>query len=678
MGVSRSIGFRRAALHLGGLWALAFAQPLLDLLGRNAEFFVARGSTTGDILLLAFGYVLLPPLIGAGVVWGAGTIRPELGWGVMLALVALIVAGLVLPPAGDALGGSALAVPLALLVGAGAAALYARASGVRSFVTVLSPAPLIVLLLFLVVSPVRGLVFPSPAGGAVAGPSRSAVPIVLVVLDELPQSTLADADGRIDAELFPNFARLARESTWYRNATTVNDSTAAAVPAQLTGEQPRAGTLPTARDHPRSLFTLFERSHELTVIEPITAVCPERLCDDVRPGTGDRLRSLESDLEVVVQQLLLPADLREGLPAVDRMWEGFETDPVPDSGEFVRGANLKRDVLAGLARDDPTAGFERAIGALEHQGSRPPLVFLHSTLPHMPWRYLPDGRRYPIDGKAYPGLASNGSWTGPQWQADQGFQRHVLQTQYVDRLLGRLLDALHARDVFDDAVIVVTADHGAAFTTGQPRRPANAANVGVIAPVPFFVKLPGQPDGRTDDRAVRTIDVLPTIAKAAGVRVPWKADGIPAGEREADPEAPIDISHMGEPVLTEPLGSVLAKRQAREDAEARLLRDGVYAIGPRPDLIGRRVTVPSGAKHVTVDSANGVLPSFLSGRVEGLEPGTVLAVAVNGRVQATTRAYRDGGRSVFAALVPPSSLREGRNAVSVFEVLAGGELRPLG
>ena len=176
---------------------------------------------------------------------------------------------------------------------------------------------------------------------------------------------------------------------------------------------------------------------------------------------------------------------------------------------------------------------------------------------------------------------------------------------------------------------------------------------------------------------MRTIDVLPTIAKAAGVRLPWKADGIPADEREVDPEAPIDISHMGEPVLTEALGSVLAKRRAREGVEARLLRDGVYAIGPRPELIGRRVAAASGGKRVMVDDANGVLPSFVSGRVEGLEPDTVLAVAVNGRVQATTRAYRDGGRSVFAALVPPSSLREGPNAVSVFEVLAGGELRPL-
>ena len=34
--MSGSIGFGRAALHLGGLWALAFAQPLLDLLDEAA------------------------------------------------------------------------------------------------------------------------------------------------------------------------------------------------------------------------------------------------------------------------------------------------------------------------------------------------------------------------------------------------------------------------------------------------------------------------------------------------------------------------------------------------------------------------------------------------------------------------------------------------------------------
>ncbi len=669
------MSFPRAALHLGGLWALAFAQPLFDLLGRNAQFFVARGSTTGDILLLAFGYALVPPLVGAALVWGLGKIRPALGWAAMLALVALIVAGLLLPPLGDLAGGTFAAIPLALALGAGAAFLYARAAGVRSFVTVLSPAPLIVLLLFLVVSPVRGLLFPSEAGGSVAGPTRSSVPIVHVVLDELPQSTLANARGEIDAELFPNFARLARTSTWYRNATTVDDLTTEAVPAQLTGEEPQQGSLPITRDHPRSLFTLFERSHDLTVIEPITELCPERLCEQVRPGAGDRLRSLESDLEVVVQHLLLPEDMRDGLPPIDNVWEGFQTGSVTGAGELRGGSNLKRDVLARLARDDAVAGFERAISSLAERRSRPPLLFLHSTLPHGAWRYLPDGRRYPIEGVEYPGLASKG-WIGPQWQVDQGFQRHVLQVQYVDRLVGRLLDELRARGLFDDAVIVVAADHGAAFATGQPRRPASRENAGLIAPVPLFVKTPGQEQGRVDDGAVRTTDVLPTVAEAAGVRLPWRADGMPADERADDPAAPIDVSHAGEPALTEPLATVLAQRRAREAVEERLLRDGVYGIGPRPELIGRRVR--AGTRRVTVDPDAPVLPSFVAGRASGLEPDAELAVAVNGRVEATTRVYRQGGRPRYAALVPPSSLRPGTNTITVLEVLPGGELEPLG
>ena len=44
------------------------------------------------------------------------------------------------------------------------------------------------------------------------------------------------------------------------------------------------------------------------------------------------------------------------------------------------------------------------------------------------------------------------------------------------------------------------------------RRAATTANLAEIAPVPLFVKYPGQRDGATDERFVKTIDVLPTIA----------------------------------------------------------------------------------------------------------------------------------------------------------------------
>ena len=395
------VGFWRAALHLGGLWALAFAQPLFDLLGRNAQFFVARDSTRADILLLALGYAFVPPLAGAALVWALGRLRPALGRAALLALVGLLVAALVLPPLGRALGGSAAAVAVAAAVGAGAAALYARAAPARSFLTILSPAPVFVVVLFLFGSPVSELILPGEAAGSTAGPARSTTPIVQVVFDELPETTIDTGDGTVDAALFPNLARFARDATWYRNATTVDDLTAEAVPAQLTGERPERGSIPTTRDHPRSLFTLFRRSHELTVVEPITDLCPERLCAKPRLATPERLDALRSDLSIVARHLLLPSDLRDGLPRVDGAWEDF--DGGATTGDIRGGDKLMPDVLARLAANDTAAGFERAIAAVGRPHARPPLVFIHSTLPHGPWRRLPDGREYTLR-VPYPGL----------------------------------------------------------------------------------------------------------------------------------------------------------------------------------------------------------------------------------------------------------------------------------
>jgi hypothetical protein len=56
---------------------------------------------------------------------------------------------------------------------------------------------------------------------------------VLIVFDEFPSTDLMGKDRRLDRRRFPNFARLAADATWYRNATTVYDTTFSAVPAIL-------------------------------------------------------------------------------------------------------------------------------------------------------------------------------------------------------------------------------------------------------------------------------------------------------------------------------------------------------------------------------------------------------------------------------------------------------------
>src|SRR5207247_547823 len=80
---------------------------------------------------------------------------------------------------------------------------------------------------------------------------------------------------------------------------------------------------------------------------------------------------------------------------------------------------------------------------------------------------------------------------------------------------------LPAIGLYDRVLLLVTADHGVSFRAGQKRRPVSEKNLQDIAYVPLFVKLPHQRRGRVVRAAARTIDILPTIAKAAGVHMRW-------------------------------------------------------------------------------------------------------------------------------------------------------------
>jgi Sulfatase len=652
------------ALHLGALWAFAFVQPLFDVLGQQAQFFVARGNTTADIVIFALVFTFVPPALLAALVWAAGRIRPALGDGLQLVLIGLLAAAIVLPPLGEVLGGTWLALVPAVLVGAGAAVLYARAAPARSFLTVLSPAPLLFLVLFLAVSPVSELVLPSGGAEAIAGARTSKTPVVMVVFDELPATSLMDARDRVDARRYPAFASLARDATWYRETSTVAGRTTEAVPALLTGRRPREGDLPTATDHPGSLFTLLSRSHRLEVVEPITDVCPRDLCAESRPSMPRRMRSLGSDLRIVSLHLLLPDDLSGGLPPIDRDWHGFAGEGEPGSTPSTqRRKALINEVFRRLGQDDPPARFEQILRAVDGGGARPPLLFLHTSLPHVPWRYLPDGREY---GAATPGL-EEGWWTGPQWQADQAFQRHLLQLEFTDRLLGRLLDRLRAAGLYERALVVVTADHGVGFRAGDRRRAPTPTNLHDVANVPLFVKTPGQVEGAAVDGVVRTIDVLPTIARELGIRLSG-VDGVPAGTRGSDPATKLDVPDSWERGTTGTYGEFVRQRAERRRYERALLGAAGYdafAIGSHPELIGRRPgAVPASAGRLKLKGTD----VWVSGTVEGLPAGTALAVTVDGRVAATTRI---DGSGTFGAPVEP------QGSVDVFEVTESGGFRKL-
>ena len=131
------------------------------------------------------------------------------------------------------------------------------------------------------------------------------------------------AKGHIDAKRFPNFARLARTSTWFRNTTTLSASTTVAVPVILTGNPPVPGALPVAQNYPHNLFTLLASRYRMNVTESQTRLCPSQICHREAPSIGSRLSSLYSDARIVYLHLIAPPSLEDGLPAIDESWGNF-------------------------------------------------------------------------------------------------------------------------------------------------------------------------------------------------------------------------------------------------------------------------------------------------------------------------------------------------------------------
>ena len=169
--------------HLGALWAFAVARPLFDLLGDNPQFFTLHGWPGGDVVVFALTVALVPPLVLVGVEALVELASPSAARVLHLGLVVVLVGVLALELLSIAATVPALAVALAL--GGAAAFVYARVRPARSLLTVLAPAPLVFLVLFLLFSDVSKLVLSEDAEVRAAS-VRATAPVVLAIFDEFP------------------------------------------------------------------------------------------------------------------------------------------------------------------------------------------------------------------------------------------------------------------------------------------------------------------------------------------------------------------------------------------------------------------------------------------------------------------------------------------------------------
>ena len=467
-GVAWRVRLQEPALRGAQLLAasgFALAQPLFDILGKNAEFFAAHSSTPGDIVLFALAVTFGPALVLLAIELFAGAFSPRAAFALHLVFIGFLSAvfGVQLLKRSGLDGTTALIVG-AIAIGLAVALAVWRLAAARGFLTLLGAAPLVFLAVFLFGTPVHTLVFSSTSARAATGAIKHPVPVVFLLLDEFPTISLEGPDGNIDAGRFPNFARLAQSTLWFRNMTTVASSTTVAVPALLTGQFPKKGSLPVVQDHPNNLFTLLARRYRMHVVETQTELCPRRLCKRKQPDAQKRLSSLYSDARDVYLHLVAPPVLEERLPAVDESWADFGADTGSHLEEQAKlpKVNLKTFYI-GRLRD-----FNRWVAKLQAPGSTPTLDYLHILFPHGPWLYFPDGHVRAVAVPRSPGRTAETWWN--ESLAEQAWQRHLLQAGFTDKLLGRFVARLHKTRLWNKALVIVTVDEGDSFRGGTYRR----------------------------------------------------------------------------------------------------------------------------------------------------------------------------------------------------------------
>jgi len=673
-------------LHVVAIAALAIAAPLFENIHEHQQFLLAHHAETADLisftLLVGIGVPALLALLAMPTKW----IGPRTHLAVHTVFVGWLSAVFCLPPLNrvEAVPGS-LALALAFGLGAATAVLYWKFATVRRYMTWLAPVALVFPAAFLLRSEILFPEVHDPQGASLEGVTgRPTHPVFVLLFDEFSTQSLLAPDKTLDAKNFPHFAALVKDATWFRNSTTVAETTRTALPPLLTGRYSKSHSgLPTARSHPTNLFTILNKAgYQVIAAEHSSRMCPRSIKTEVyaQPSFWNRIGGLLGDSSVILGHLLLKDEWAEVLPSMSGRWAGFIV-PLEEAKRL-------------NAKDD----FDTFLEMVSEDERR--LYYNHLLVPHLPYRYLPSGKYY-TSSWDLPGWSRD--WTRWVWSAEDGHaeraeRRYLLQVEYVDTLIGRFVERLKALGIYDKSLIVITSDHGVCYRTGHGRRRAVWWGEKPLGPsaydilkIPCFFKLPHQTQGAIVDEPFQSIDILPSILAGLGIETNQTLDGRNMFADHVPPLHDYRVYAIRDGKFAKHRIDILSDENDLSYKSDRFDSSNDFSIrNPEYDaLIDRSVSACTRAQpapcsvellnaedYRNVDLAGDYLPAQIRGVITPIgdaEPPARVAIAVNGLIRAVARSYlSDNGFPTVSAIVPEAAFRNGPNQIEIYAIEGDG------
>ncbi len=186
------------------------------------------------------------------------------------------------------------------------------------------------------------------------------------------------------------------------------------------------------------------------------------------------------------------------------MWTGWEPGNRP-SGERYQDPyiNTPAGSKTYKGKFGPDIYTDDIIQFMKEHKEDPMCLYLPMALPHTPFARTPD-----------------------EPKASSKLDRHKAMVRYIDKLVGKLVQALEDFGIRDNTILIFTTDNG---STGSITGTLNGTKVqggkskekesGICAP--FIVNCPGLvPSGKETNALTDFSDLLPTFVELAGGKVP--------------------------------------------------------------------------------------------------------------------------------------------------------------
>jgi iduronate 2-sulfatase len=109
-------------------------------------------------------------------------------------------------------------------------------------------------------------------------------------------------------------------------------------------------------------------------------------------------------------------------------------------------------------------------------------------------------------------------------EARDVIEAYYASTTFVDRQLGRVMEAFDRLNLHERTVIILWGDHG--YHLGEKGKWSKHNSIFEVAcRVPMMICLPGGAAGRSSPRTVQLLDIYPTLCEACGISPPPGLEG---------------------------------------------------------------------------------------------------------------------------------------------------------